>query len=118
MTPTDLAALAEKIQPPHKVLLTIERTMCRVDWMRDRLPAKAIPVADRLPPYNEEALGWLSTPSVSIYFAEAVVWRTRGVGEDDEWWSGLPGSYLDLRRLRWNLSHWLPIAALRARSAS
>lgn len=29
----------------------------------------------------------------------------------DGWWSGLPGNYLDLRRLRWKVTHWKPLDA-------
>lgn len=90
------------------VVQAIGREDCPVSWMKAQLPAAAVSVLEALPAQRQRVLGWLSCPSVCIYFTPAVVWRTPGVKEDD-WWAGLPGRYIDLRRERWNLSHWMPL---------
>ncbi len=103
---------------PCPVLTDLARSDCPVAWMRARLPDNAIPTGQDLPPLREKAIGWLSDPGVCIWFIPAIVWRTpSSPGVDDEWWSGLPGHYLDLRRDRWHLSHWLPLSGVNSHDA-
>jgi len=103
---------------PWRVLADLARSDCPVDWMQARLPDNAIPIGRDLPPLRQDALGWLSAPEVCIWFKPAIVWRTPShPGCDDEWWSSLPGQYLDLRHYRWHLSHWLPLSSVNAHEA-
>lgn len=85
--------------------------MTGADWQRKQLLPGAIPVAERLPPEDEKVLGWVSDEAVSIYHCPVVVWWT---GRHRQWWAGLPTSYIDLRRKRWEVTHWLPLAGAAA----
>jgi hypothetical protein len=78
------------------------------DPVRGHLPRDAISVADHLPEHRQKVIGWLSDPSVGIYFFVCIVWRTPGHGRD-EWWVGLPGRYTGLHDHGWKLSHWRPL---------
>ncbi len=73
-------------------------------WQTNRRPSNAIPVQERLPPEYQEVWGWVCDQDVAIHAFPAVVWRT-----GQQWWSGLPGTYIDLRRWKWTVTHWLPI---------
>ena len=77
------------------------------DWQRARLPADAIPVAERLPVIHQHVLAWVSDEAVSIHHFPVVAWRT----SEQRWWAGVPADYLDLGAKRWKVTHWLPIQA-------
>jgi hypothetical protein len=67
--------------------------------------AGRISVRTRKPPIQHRVLGYVSDRSVGIEDEPAVVW----IDGDGGWWSGLPGHYLDLRLLKWRVTHWKPI---------
>lgn len=64
-------------------------------------PRDAISVEQELPPNGVEVLAWVSDEAVAIY-AFPVVARRDG----DFYWSGVPGNWIELTRLRWKLTHW------------
>lgn len=72
---------------------------------RERPPADAISIKEKLPPRDTEVLGWVSDPDVAIHFFPLVVRRDGS----DQFWGGVPGNWIDLRRLRWQLTHWRSI---------
>lgn len=79
-------------------------------WQMDRVPTHAISVDERLPPFDEDVVGWLADPIVAIYGLPAIVRRTStNTAGYDNWSSGVPGNYIDLRLHRWRLTHWLPL---------
>lgn len=67
-----------------------------------RLPKDAISIRKAMPPRHEYVLGWVSDKRVAIRNFPCVVWRDGS----DEWWAGVPGNYIDLRRLKWKVTHW------------
>lgn len=74
---------------------------------RRDLPKEAISVRKAMPRPHQRVLCWVSDRSVAIEREPAICWTTYS----DGWWSGLPGNYLDLRLLRWKVTHWMPIPA-------
>lgn len=73
----------------------------------DRPPKDAISVRKKRPLAHERVLGWVSDRSVAIENFPLVVWQdTAG-----DWWGGVPGNYLDLRRLKWKVTHWRPLVS-------
>ncbi|AWV18774.1 hypothetical protein A3862_27215 [Methylobacterium sp. XJLW] len=80
-------------------------------WMAERLPPEAISIADQMPPQHKEVLGFVSAPEVAIHHFPVVIWWSDRLASGEiRWWGGLPGSYLDLRRWKWKVTHWLPLA--------
>jgi len=75
--------------------------------MSDHLPKDAISMRKQKPPVRERVLGWVSDASVAIHHFPLIIWRDG----TDEWWGGLPGNYLDLRRLKWKITHWRPLTS-------
>jgi hypothetical protein len=69
---------------------------------KDSLPKDAISIRKELPPSHERVLGFVSDRSVAIEHFPLVLWRDYS----NEWWGGLPGNYLDLRALKWKITHW------------
>lgn len=65
-------------------------------------PKDAISVRKAMPPPHQHVLCWVSDRSVAIENMPIIGWNTYS----DGWWSGLPGNYLDLRHLRWKVTHW------------
>jgi hypothetical protein len=70
--------------------------------MTDRSPKDAISFRKEQPPPHERVLAWVSDRSVAIHHFPVVVWRD----SNNEWWGGVPGNYLDLRLLKWKITHW------------
>lgn len=72
---------------------------------RERPPKDAISVRKAMPAPHEHVMLWVSDRSVAIEHVPIVGWNTYS----DGWWSGLPGNYLDLRALKWRVTHWKPL---------
>jgi Protein of unknown function (DUF551) len=69
------------------------------------IPKGAISVRKQMPAPHQKVMLFVSDRSVAIENVPVVGWNTYS----DGWWSGLPGNYLDLRRLRWKVTHWMPL---------
>lgn len=70
--------------------------------MSKHIPPDAVSVRQQKPRPHERVLGYVSDRSVAIEHEPLVVWLTHS----DGWWGGLPGSYLNLTRLKWRVTHW------------
>lgn len=64
-----------------------------------------IPVADRLPAIGKNVALLISDPSVAIED-----WPTSGyLYQDNGWWAGLPGKYINLAGYNWKVTHWMDL---------
>lgn len=75
---------------------------------RIKRPECAIPVAEKMPRPHTEVIGFIEAPNVAIHDFPAVIWNS-GTDINPQWWSGVPGSYINLAGAGWKVTHWMTI---------
>lgn len=72
------------------------------------LPADAIAISRLMPKPHAQVILYVEILSVAIKGKPVVGWNS-GSNDKPHWWTGVPGSYINLDVEGWSVSHWAPL---------